>query len=123
MDAFPCSPYPHHTWLAQWIAIQPPCIFDIVVCRHVTHHIMLTVAGAADVLCSGDGAKITFHTSVGHLGFFPCDRGMHSLAITSAGAYGRMTCSFPTTTSVASARRKACHTRRNFPLFRPFGTR
>lgn len=87
MDAFPCSPYPHHTWLAQWVAIQPPCIFDVLECRHVTHHIMLTVDGAADVLWSGDSAKMAFHTAGGHLGFFPCDRELHSLAITSAGGF------------------------------------
>lgn len=48
---------------------------------------MLTVTGAADVLRSGDNAKLTFHTSGGCLGFFPCDREVHSLSITSAGAF------------------------------------
>ena len=87
MDASPCSPYPHYIWLARWIAIQSPYIFDVHECRHVTHHIMLTVAGAADVDWSTRNVETSFHTAVGCLGFFPCDRETHALAITTADGF------------------------------------
>lgn len=87
MDASPCSPYPHYAWLAQWIAIRSPCIFDVHECRHVTHHVMLTVAGAADVHWSTRNAETSFHTAVGCLGFFPRDRETHALSITTPDGF------------------------------------
>lgn len=88
MDASLCSPYPHHAWLAHWVAVKPPRIFEVHECRHVTHHIMLTVAGAADVHWTTRGIDTAFHAAVGGLGFFPCDREMHSMAITAADGFG-----------------------------------
>ena len=87
MDAFPCSPFPHHTWLAHWLAVKPPRIFDVHECRHVTHHIMLTVAGAADVDWTTRGIDTAFHAAVSSLSFFPCDREMHVMSITAADGF------------------------------------
>jgi AraC-like DNA-binding protein len=87
MDASLCSPYPHHAWLAHWVAVKPPRIFEVHECRHVTHHIMLTVKGAADVHWTTRGIDTAFHAAVSGLGFFPCDREMHSMAITAADGF------------------------------------
>jgi len=88
MDACSCSPYPHYAWLAHRIAVQPPSIFDVHECRHVTHHVMLTVTGAADVHWSTRTGERTFRTAMGDLGFFPCDREVHTMAVTTADAFG-----------------------------------
>jgi AraC-like DNA-binding protein len=74
-------------WLAQWIAIQPPRIFDVQECRHVTHHVILTVAGTADIHWSTRHTENSYHTAPGCLGFFPCDRAPHTLSITSADGF------------------------------------
>ena len=95
MNASRCSPYPHHTWLAHWFGIQPPCIFDVLECRHATHRVMLTVAGAAVVQWSTRDAEKTFQTTEGVLGFFPCDHEVHSLAMTSAGGFAVFTVLIP----------------------------
>lgn len=88
MDASLCSPYPHHAWLAHRLVVKQPRIFELHECRHVTHHIMLTVAGAADIHWTTRGIDTAFHSEVGGLGFFPCDREMHTMAITAADGFG-----------------------------------
>jgi len=87
MDASLCSPYPHHAWLAHWVAVTSPRVFEVHECRHVTHHIKLTVKGAADVRWITRGIDTSFHVAVHSLGFFPCDREMHSMAITAADGF------------------------------------
>lgn len=87
MDAFPISPYPHSTWLAQWIAVRPPRILDVHKCRHVTHHVILTVAGTADIHRSSQHTETSYHTAQGCLAFFPCDHELHSMSITSADGF------------------------------------
>ena len=87
MDALPCPPYPQYAWLAHWIAVHPPRVFDVHECRHVTHHVMLTVTGAAEVHWSTRAGGRPFHAAAGNLGFFPCDREVHTLAITAAEAF------------------------------------
>ena len=47
MDGATLSPYPHYSWLAHWIAIQPPKFFEIHEGRHVTHRLLLTISGNA----------------------------------------------------------------------------
>lgn len=87
MDALSCSPYPHHAWLAQWLAVSAPRFFDVVECRHVTHRVMLTVAGSAEIRWTSRGTDTSFRTTTGNLGFFPCDRRKHTLCITSADGF------------------------------------
>lgn len=87
MDASHCSPYPHYSWLAHWLAIRPPRIFDVYESRHVTHRLFLTTRGDADVLWATNGTETAFHASVGGIGFFPCDRDKHAMSITTADAF------------------------------------
>ena len=87
MDASLCSPYPHYSWFAHWILIQPPNVFQVYECRHVTHRLLLTTHGDADVSWATQGTATAFHTAAGGIGFFPCDRDTHTMSITSAGGY------------------------------------
>ena len=87
MDACPCTPYPHYTWLAQWIVLRLPRVFEVHECRHVAHHVILTVAGTADIHWSTRHMETSYHTTPGCLGFFPCDREPHTLSITSADGF------------------------------------
>lgn len=87
MDGEYCPPYPHHSWLAHWISIHPPRVFDSHECRNVAHHLMLTTSGEADVRWTRGGSETAFRCVAGSLGFFPCDRRAHSLAFTSADGY------------------------------------
>lgn len=85
MDRHPVrsAPYPHHSWIALWIAIEHPSVFGIHQCRHVSHHVMLTVAGSADIRWSTCDTETSFHANAGTLTFFPCDFESHALSITS----------------------------------------
>lgn len=88
MHASHDSPYPHYVWLAHWLAIHPPQTFTRYECRHVTHRLLLTTTGDADVLWATDGAENRFHSAVGDIGFFPCDRATHALSVTTVADYG-----------------------------------
>jgi hypothetical protein len=81
------SPYPHHSWLAQWIAVHPPQVFGVHERRHVAHHLLLTTSGDADVRWRTDGAETAYHSATGSLGFFPCDDRVLSVSITSANGF------------------------------------
>ena len=87
MDASHCPPYPHYSWLAHWLAVRPPRVFDIHECRHVTHQLLLTTDGDAEVLWTTNGSETGFHAAAGDIGFFPCDRDRHTLSITAAAGY------------------------------------
>jgi AraC-like DNA-binding protein len=87
MDATHCSPYPHYSWFAHRLAVLPPRIFDVHECRHVTHRIMLTIRGAADVRWTTRSTETVFHAAPGGIGFFPCDRAAHAMAITAADGF------------------------------------
>ena len=87
MDGECCSPYPHYSWLAHWLAVTPPRIFDVHECRHVAHHLLLTTSGAADVVWTTRGTELSYHSSVGGLGFFPCDHRAHAMSITAADGF------------------------------------
>ena len=84
MDGARVSPYPHNSWLAYWLTIDPPRVFDLHECRHVTHRLLLTTEGAAEVEWRSQGAEVRFHSGLGDLAFFPCDHADHTLSFTTA---------------------------------------
>ena len=95
MDAFRCSPYPHYVWFAHWLTIHPPRVFNVYESRHVTHRLLLTTSGNADVLWAARGTETAFRAVVGEIGFFPCDRETHTMSMTSADGYEAYAVSLP----------------------------
>jgi AraC-like DNA-binding protein len=87
MDATYCSPYPHYSWLAHWLAVLPPRVLDVYECRHVTHRIMLTTHGDANIHWATRGTEMAYRATQGGIGFFPCDRATHSMVITAADGF------------------------------------
>jgi AraC-like DNA-binding protein len=87
MDGARLSPYPHHAWLAHWIAIRPPRVFAVQHERHVTHRLLLTTVGDARIAWTTHDHEVLFESTVGDLGFYPCDQATHGLAITAAASY------------------------------------
>jgi len=81
------TPYPHHSWLADWIAIMPPRVFAVVEYRCVVHRLLLTTSGDAHVAWHGHGREEKFQSTEGDIGFYPRDDAMHRLAITTTAAY------------------------------------
>lgn len=82
-----CSPFPHHSWLAYWIAVHPPQVFDVHERRHVAHHLLLTTSGDADIRWRSCGTEMAYHSVIGTIGFFPCDHQQHSMSITSVDGF------------------------------------
>ena len=89
--------YPHHAWLAHQVVIRPPRMLESIRRRRVTHHLLLTTAGDADIHCETNGVKTLVHAKVGDIGWFPCDRGEHMMSITSANGYAAYEVSIPAT--------------------------
>lgn len=87
MEGENCPPFPHHVWLAHWLTVQPPRVFDVHECRHVAHHLLLTTRGEADVRITARGTDLDYHSSIGGLGFFPCDHLVHAMSITTVGGF------------------------------------
>ncbi len=87
MDGECYSPYPHYSWLAHWLVVHPPRVFDVHECRHVAHHLLLTTSGEADVRMTNPGTDLAYHSAVGGLGFFPCDHLVHAMSITTADGF------------------------------------
>ena len=87
MDEDSRAPYPHHAWLAHWLFVESPRVFDVHECRHVTHHLLLTTSGDADIQWDTHGTETLFHTTVGGIGFFPCDHQGHTMSMTTAGGF------------------------------------
>ena len=87
MEAALCPPYPHYSWFAHWLAIAPPHVFTVYECRHVTHRLLLTTDGDAEVLWATRGTETGFHATAGGIGFFPCDHDMHTMSITASVGY------------------------------------
>jgi AraC family transcriptional regulator len=87
MSAEYCSPYPHHSWLAHWIAVRPPQVFDVHERCHVAHHLLLTTSGDADIRWMSGGTEMAYHSAIGSLSFFPCDHQPHSLSITAVDGF------------------------------------
>jgi hypothetical protein len=79
-----CAPYPHFTWLAHWLSVVAPRVFNVHQCRHVTHHLLLTISGDAAIQWETRGVKTVFHAATGGVGFFPCDLQSHTMSITTA---------------------------------------
>ena len=89
--------YPHHAWLVHQVVIRPPRMLESIRRRRVTHHLLLTTAGDADIHCETNGVKTLFHAKVGDIGWFPCDRGEHVMSITTANGYAAYEVSIPAT--------------------------
>ena len=87
MEGNRCSPYPHYSWLAHWIGLRSPRVFHLHVRRHVGHSLLLTTTGDADIVWTTREAELAFHVTVGSIGFFPCDRYVHSFSITAADGF------------------------------------
>lgn len=87
MDGAHISSYPHFSWLAYPLGVAPPRILDVHQCRHVTHRLWLATGGHADVRWIVNRIETAFHTGVGGVGFFPCDRERHTMAIASADGF------------------------------------
>jgi AraC-like DNA-binding protein len=87
MDRECSSPYPHHSWLAHWLAVHPPQVFDTHERRHAAHHLLLTTSGDADIRWRSCGTETAYHSVLGGLGFFPCDHHVHSMSITSTDGF------------------------------------
>ena len=82
-----CSPYPHHSWLAHWIGVRPPQVFDVHERCHVAHRLLLTTSGHAEIRWRSDGTEIAYRSAIGAIGFFPCDHQSHSLSITAVDGF------------------------------------
>jgi len=87
MSGSTLSPYPHYSWLADWITILPPRVFALVEYRCVAHRLLLTTSGDAHVAWDGHGRAEQFQSTVGDIGFYPRDDTLHRLAITATAAY------------------------------------
>lgn len=87
MDGATLSPYPHYSWFAHWIVVEPPSVFAILEDRYVTHRLLLTTAGDAHIQWSAHDGDTIFQSTVGDIGFYPRDDAEHRMAITAADGY------------------------------------
>ena len=87
MEGATLPPFPHYTWFAHSLAVRPPKFFTRYEGRNVTARLLLTVTGDADVTWTTAGTDATFHVTAGDIGFYPCDRVMHDLAIKAPAGY------------------------------------
>jgi AraC-like DNA-binding protein len=87
MDGATLSPYPHYSWLAHWISIRPPRVFELHEEQHVTHRLLLTTAGDARITWTTNGNDVLFQSTDGDIGFYPCGSAAHVFAITATGGY------------------------------------
>jgi AraC-like DNA-binding protein len=87
MDGRGLTPYPHLSWLAYGLTIRPPRVFLLHEYRAVTHRLMVTEEGDADLAWSTGADHVACHVTGGSLGFFPCDSTVHALAITAAAGF------------------------------------
>jgi AraC-like DNA-binding protein len=81
------SPYPHLTWLTQWLVVDAPRVVAVYESCHVTHHLLLTTHGDAGIVLGSRGLEADFATSTGQLSYFPADQQSHSMTITTLGGY------------------------------------
>ena len=79
--------YPQLSWLAYGVCIKTPQTFVLQEYKAVTHRLIITEEGDADLSEVISGTAVSRHASFGHLVFCPADFGQHSLGITSAGGY------------------------------------
>jgi AraC-like DNA-binding protein len=87
MDAARLSLYPHYSWLAYWLVVEPPRVFELSEGRHVSHQLLLTTAGEAHLAWTSAGHEVLFQSTAGDLGFYPCDHAKYQLAITATEGY------------------------------------
>jgi AraC-like DNA-binding protein len=87
MDGNRLSCYPHLSWFAYGLNIRPPRVFVLHEYKAVTHRLIVTAEGDADILWHGGVDDVACHVTGGSLSFFPCDFATHSLGITATGAY------------------------------------
>lgn len=87
MDGATLSPYPHYSWLAHWIAIRPPRVFASFEARHVSHRLLLTTGGESRIAWTAHGTSALFRSTIGDIGFYPCDSAPHGLTFTATDAY------------------------------------
>jgi AraC family transcriptional regulator len=87
MKGIHLSIYPHYSWLAHWLIVQPPHVFARYKCEQVNHLLMLTTDGDADFVWETDKAEIKFHATAGDITFFPCDYARHAVSITAGAGY------------------------------------
>lgn len=87
MDGAKLSPYPHYSWFAHWIVVPSPTVFEVFEDRYVTHRLLLTTAGGAHIAWNARGSDVLFQSTVGDVGFYPCDYTTHRLAITATESY------------------------------------
>jgi len=87
MDGSRLPPYPHLSWLAYGLTIRPPRVFLLHEYRAVTHRLMVTEEGDADLAWATGADHVACHVTGGSLGFFPCDSTLHSLSITAAAGF------------------------------------
>lgn len=87
MDGDSRAPYPQFAWLAHWLSVESPRVYRVHQCRHVTHHLLLTTSGDADIRWETQGTETLFRPTVGGISFFPCDRHGHTMSITTAGGF------------------------------------
>jgi len=87
MDGDLRSPYPQFAWLAHWLSVGAPRVCGVHECRHVTHHLMLTTSGDADIQWETQGTDMLFHAAAGGISFFPCDSREHTMSVTTVGGF------------------------------------
>lgn len=93
MDGVRVCPFPHYSWLAYRLSIQTPRLFEVHQCRHVTHRVLFTTDGQADIAWTATGAETRFRAAPESIGFFPRDGETHVIAVTSADGYrGQVLC-------------------------------
>lgn len=87
MDGSRLSPYPHLSWFAFGLTIRTPRVFLLHTFRAVTHRLMVTEEGDADLSWGTGAVNVACHVTGGSLGFFPCDSALHSLSITAGAGF------------------------------------
>jgi AraC-like DNA-binding protein len=87
MDGSRLSPYPHLSWFAYGLSVRSPHVFVLHEYKAVTHRLMVTMEGDADLSWTTGGADVACHVTGGTLGFFPADSARHSLRVTAADVY------------------------------------
>lgn len=79
--------YPHLSWFAYGLSIEPPQAYVLHEYKAVAHRLVITAEGDADLSWTIRGTVVASHVSSGSLSFCPSDLGLHSLGITSAAGY------------------------------------
>jgi AraC-like DNA-binding protein len=87
MDGNTLTPYPHLSWFAYGLTVEPPRVFVLHEYKAVTHRLIVTERGDADFMWTTGEVHVASHVTSGSIGFFPCDNAQHTLGITAVGGY------------------------------------